>query len=229
MLEQASVLQQLLELSDPSYRDFHAKLIPTVPKEHIIGIRTPVLRRFAAAFSKTPEADSFLRTLPHTYYEENNLHAFLIERITDYDRALAAADAFLPYIDNWATCDFFSPRAFKMNTDRLLEPIYAWLASNRTYTVRFGLDMLMRYYLDERFDPKYLELAVAVPTEDYYLHMAVAWFFATALTKQYERTLPYFLQNRLDRQTHNKALQKTRESLRVPKERKEYLNTLKRA
>lgn len=228
MFEPSHLLQQLSALADPTYRDFHARLIPTVSKERILGVRTPVLRRFAVAFSTTHEAAAFLQALPHTYYEENNLHAFLIERMTDYDAALAATDAFLPHIDNWATCDCFSPRAFGKNTDRLLEPIHRWLASEETYTVRFGLNMLMRYYLDGRFDPKYLELAAAVPTEDYYLHMGVAWFFATALTKQYEWTLPYFLQNRLDRKTHNKALQKARESLRVPKERKDHLNTLKR-
>ncbi len=225
---EASPLAELVALADPAYRDFHASLIPNVPKEHILGVRTPVLRRFASEFSHRPEAYAFLRRLPHTYYEENNLHAFLIERMSDYACALRETTAFLPYIDNWATCDMFSPRVFKKRADALLPEICAWLVSTHTYTVRFGLNMLMRYYLEERFKEEYLALAAAVPTEEYYLHMMVAWFFATALTKQYEKTLPFFLENRLDVKTHNKAIQKARESRCIPEERKAFLKSLKR-
>lgn len=224
----SSPLTELLALADPTYRAFHAPLIPNIPRERILGVRTPVLRRFAAEFSHRPEAEAFLRTLPHTYYEENNLHAFLIERMSDYACVLRETNAFLPYIDNWATCDMFSPRVFKKHADELLPAIHTWLADRHTYTVRFGLNMLMRYYLDERFQEEYLALAAAVPTEEYYLHMMVAWFFATALTKQYEKTLPFFLDKRLDVKTHNKAIQKARESRCIPDERKAYLKRLKR-
>lgn len=218
----------LFALQDTSYKAFHEKLIPTVPCETVIGIRTPVLRRFAADYAKTPHAADFLATLPHTYYEENNLHAFLIEKIRDFDQALAALEAFLPHIDNWATCDAFAPKVFAKHTEALLPHIESWIASDRTYTVRYGLGTLMRYYLDEHFKPAYLTLAASVRSEEYYVNMMIAWFFATALAKQYDAALPILSEHRLDVWTHNKAIQKARESFRITDEQKVYLKTLKR-
>ena len=218
----------LFALQDTSYKTFHEKLIPTVPCETVIGIRTPVLRRFAADYAKTPDAADFLATLPHTYYEENNLHAFLIEKIRDFDQALAALEAFLPHIDNWATCDAFAPKVFAKHTEALLPHIESWIASDRTYTVRYGLGTLMRYYLDEHFKPAYLTLAAGVRSEEYYVNMMIAWFFATALAKQYDAALPILSEHRLDVWTHNKAIQKARESFRITDEQKAYLKTLKR-
>ena len=199
-----------------------------MPPETVIGIRTPVLRRFASDYAKTPDAAEFLASLPHTYYEENNLHAFLIEKIRDFDQALAALEAFLPYIDNWATCDALAPKVFAKHTDELLPHIESWIASEKTYTVRYGLGALMRYYLDEHFKPEYLTLAASVRSEEYYVNMMIAWFFATALAKQYDAALQILLEHKLDIWTHNKAIQKARESYRITDAQKAYLSTLKR-
>ena len=218
----------LFALQDTDYKAFHEKLIPTVPHETVIGIRTPVLRRFAAEYAKTPDAADFLASLPHDYYEENNLHAFLIEKIGDYAKALAALESFLPYIDNWATCDAFSPKVFAKHTDELLPHIRAWIASDEIYTVRYGLGTLMRYYLDEHFKPEYLLLAASVRSEEYYVNMMISWLFATALAKQYDAALQILLEHKLDVWTHNKAIQKARESFRVSDEQKTFLKTLKR-
>ena len=218
----------LFALQDTSYKAFHEKLIPTVPCETVIGIRTPVLRRFASDYAKTPDAAEFLASLPHAYYEENNLHAFLIEKIRDFDQALAALEAFLPYIDNWATCDTLAPKVFAKHTDELLPHIESWIASEKTYTVRYGLGALMRYYLDEHFKPEYLTLAAGVRSEEYYVNMMIAWFFATALAKQYDAALQILLEHKLDIWTHNKAIQKARESFRITDAQKVYLSTLKR-
>ena len=218
----------LFALQDTDYKAFHEKLIPTVPPETVIGIRTPVLRRFAAEYAKTPDAADFLASLPHDYYEENNLHAFLIEKIGDYAKTLAALESFLPYIDNWATCDALAPKVFAKHTDELLPHIRSWIASIKTYTVRYGLGALMRYYIDGHFKPEYLLLAASVRSEEYYVNMMIAWFFATALTKQYDAALPILLEHRLDVWTHNKAIQKARESFRVSDEQKMFLKTLKR-
>lgn len=218
----------LFVLQDTDYKAFHEKLIPTVPSETVIGIRTPVLRRFAAEYAKTPDAADFLASLPHDYYEENNLHAFLIEKIGDYEKALAALESFLPYIDNWATCDALAPKVFAKHADELLPHIRSWIASDKTYTVRYGLGALMRYYLDEHFKPEYLLLAASVRSEEYYVNMMISWFFATALAKQYDAALQILLEHKLDVWTHNKAIQKARESFRVSDEQKVYLKTLKR-
>lgn len=218
----------LFALQDINYKAFHEKLIPTVPPETVIGIRTPVLRRFASDYAKTPDAAEFRASLPHAYYEENNLHAFLIEKIRDFDQALAALEAFLPYIDNWATCDAFAPKVFAKHTDELLPHIESWIASEKTYTVRYGLGALMRYYLDEHFKPEYLTLAAGVRSEEYYVNMMIAWFFATALAKQYDAALQILLEHKLDVWTHNKAIQKARESFRITDAQKAYLSTLKR-
>ena len=211
-----------------NFQAFHEKLIPTVPPETVIGIRTPVLRRFASDYAKTPDAAEFRASLPHAYYEENNLHAFLIEKIQDFDQALAALEAFLPYIDNWATCDALAPKVFAKHTDELLPHIESWIASEKTYTVRYGLGALMRYYLDEHFKPEYLTLAAGVRSEEYYVNMMIAWFFATALAMQYDAALHILSEHRLDVWTHNKTIQKARESFRITDAQKAYLSTLKR-
>ena len=207
-------------MQDCSYRDFHSRLMPTVEKERIIGIRTPQLRRFSKTVG---EAGSFLKELPHYYYEENNLHAFLIAEIKDFDVCLAAVEAFLPYIDNWATCDGLRPKVFAKNTDRLLPRIRVWLASGHPYTVRFGMEMLMCYYLDAQFNPVHLEWVASVSSEEYYVNMMAAWYFATALAKQYDAVLPFIEQRRLSPWVHQKTIQKACESYRITPQQKEYL------
>ncbi len=224
---ESDVQARLFALQDLPYRDFQCKLMPTVDPARVIGVRTPALRQLAREYEKSPDAAAFLLALPHEYYEENNLHGFLIERIKDYDACVAAVDAFLPYVDNWATCDLISPNAFKKNLPALLESIRRWLASAHTYTIRFGIEMLMRFYLDAHFDPSYLALPAAVRSKEYYVNMMIAWYFATALAKQYDAALPYIEQRRIDAWTHNKAIQKAVESYRVTDEQKAYLRTLK--
>jgi len=221
------VLRRLFELRDLKYKEFACKLMPTVNPETVIGVRTPNLRKYAREFSKTQEASEFLKILPHGYYEENNLHGFIIETIRDYDAVVAALDEFLPYIDNWATCDLISPKIFKKHLPELYEKIKDWLISGRTYTVRFGIGMLMSFYLDDAFRPEILELVAAIRSEEYYVRMMIAWYFATALSKQYEAAVPYIREQRLEKWTHNKAIQKAVESYRVSDEVKVYLRTLK--
>lgn len=221
------VQEQLFSMQDLGYRDFHSRLMPTVDKARVIGVRTPQLRKFAKEFAKTPEAAEFLRQLPHTYYEENNLHGFLIAGMKDFDECLAAMEEFLPYIDNWATCDLISPKVFQKHLPKLLLSIRRWIRSDRPYTVRFGIGMLMSFYLDEAFEPEYPELVASVRSEEYYVNMMIAWYFATALAKQYEAALPYIEGRRLDLWCHNKAIQKSVESYRITPEQKDYLKTLK--
>lgn len=222
------VTEMLAALTDESYRDFHAKLIPTVPKERILGVRIPRIRALAKEISGTPAADSFLTILPHDYYDENNLHAFLIERVKDFDTALELTEAFLPYIDNWATCDSFIPPVYKKKAELLLPHLERWIQSDRVYTVRYAIGLYMGLFLDERFDDKYPALVAAVRSDEYYVNMMRAWYFATALDKQYNSVIGYFTENRLDVWTHNKAIQKARESYRIPVDTKEYLKSLKR-
>ena len=222
-----TVQARLFALQDLIYRDFQCKLMPTVNPDTVIGVRTPELRKFAKAFGKEPEAAEFLSILPHQYYEENNLHGFLIETMKDYDRVIAALDAFLPYVDNWATCDLMSPKIFKKHLPKLREQIRVWMASSHPYTVRFGMEMLMTFYLDEAFLPEYLDWVAGVQSEEYYVRMMVAWFFATALAKQYDAALPYLREHRLEPWTHNKAIQKALESYRITEEQKVYLRGLK--
>ena len=223
----AVILERLLALQDNAYQAFQSKLIPTKSPETIIGVRTPLLRKLAKELAGTPQAESFLRTLPHTYYEENNLHAFLVERIRDYDTALAETEAFLPYIDNWATCDCFSPKAFAKHKAELIVPIRRWLKSDQLYTVRYAMGMLMRYYLDEEFRPEYLAWVAGVHSGEYYLNMMRAWFFATALAKQPDAALPWLTERRLDVWTHNKTIQKAGESFRISPEMKQQLRKLR--
>lgn len=224
---EARIRARLFEMQDVQYREFTAKLIPTVSPERIIGVRTPDLRSYAAELSKTEDAAAFLALLPHRYHEENTLHGFLIGRIADYDACVAALDAFLPYVDNWATCDSIRPRCFKRNLSRLIGEIRRWMVSEQTYTIRFGVEMLMCFYLDGAFDPVYLDWVAALRSEEYYVNMMIAWFFATALAKQWDASLPVIEARRLDPWVHNKAIQKAVESYRIPADRKNLLRTRK--
>lgn len=226
--EAESVLREkLFALQDLKYREFNSKLMPTVDPETVIGVRTPDLRKLAKEFAKTPQAVEFMKCLPHEYYEENNVHGFIIETIKDYDEAIAQLEIFLPYIDNWATCDLISPKVFKKHLPELLEKIKEWTKSGETYTVRFGIEMLMSHYLDAEFKAEYLEIPASVKSDEYYVNMMIAWYFATALAKQYDAALPYIENARLDKWTHNKAIQKAVESYRITAEQKAYLKTLK--
>lgn len=222
-----SILDELFALQDKTYQAFQSKLMPTISPETIIGVRTPLLRKLAKELSGTPQAEEFLHVLPHAYYEENNLHAFLVEKIRDYDTALTETEAFLPYIDNWATCDCFCPKAFARHKEALLGPIRRWLDSGRVYTVRYAIGMLMRYYLDEAFRPEYLAWVAGIQSEEYYINMMRAWYFATALAKQPEATLPWLMDRKLDTWTHNKTIQKAIESYRISPEQKQQLRGLR--
>ena len=208
-------MEKLFAMQDADYRDFHAKLIPNIPYETIIGVRTPALRAFSKEFWKSAEKDDFMSHLPHTYYEENNLHGFLIEFIRDFDETVAALDAFLPYVDNWATCDMMNPKSLKKDKAALLAVIRRWLASDHAYTVRFGIKTLMQYCLGEDFRAEYAEMVLAVESEEYYVNMMRAWYFATALAFQYEAILPLLAENRMDVFTHNKTIRKAVESFRI--------------
>lgn len=222
------VRKQLFELQDLEYKAFHSRLMPTIDPETIIGVRTPVLRKFAREMSKSGSVEEFLNDLPHRYYEENNLHGFLIESIKDYDKCLAEMDRFLPYVDNWATCDLMRPKVFKKNPEALLPKIKEWLASDKTYVIRYAIGALMTYFLDEHFKVEYAEAVAAVESEEYYVKMMVAWYFATALAKQWDAILPFIEGWRLKKWNHNKAIQKAIESYRITAEQKDYLRTLKR-
>lgn len=221
------ISEELFALQDTEYQTFQSKLMPTIPPETVIGVRTPLLRKRAKELAGTPQAEHFLQSLPHRYYEENNLHAFLIEQIRDYDTALAETERFLPYINNWATCDCFCPKVFAKHKEELLIPLRRWLGSDQTYTVRYAMGMLMRYYLDEDFQPEYLAWVAGVHSEEYYLNMMRAWYFATALAKQPDAALPWLTDRRLDVWTHNKTIQKAAESYRIPPEMKQQLRELR--
>ena len=220
------IKNDLLLMQDKTYKDFHSKLMPTINPDSIIGIRVPVLRDYAKKLFKENSIESlnsFLKNLPHEFYEENNIHAFIIEKINNFDECIFYLENFLPYIDNWATCDMLNPKIFKTNCEKLLEKIYQWINSDSVYTVRFAIGMLMRYFLDEKFETKYLDLVTSINSEEYYINMMRAWFFATALAKQYEQTFPYIKNYSLDKWTHNKTIQKANESFRITKEQKEEL------
>ena len=218
---------ELFKMQDMDYRDFNSKLIPTVDKESMIGIRTPDLRKYAKQFGKSSDAIEFLQTLPHKYFDENQLHAFIISEIKDFKNCIDEINRFLPYIDNWATCDQLSPKVFKKHHNELLEYIKDWLKSDKVYTLRFGIGMLMEHFLDEDFDILYPEMVSKIRSGEYYINMMIAWYFATALAKQYESVIPFIENNSLDVWTHNKAIQKAVESLRISDEKKEYLKSLK--
>lgn len=216
----------LWALKDEEYGDFCSRLTPGLMRQQIIGVRTPCLRKLAKELSSWDGIDTFLQDLPHYYYEENQLHSFLISAIKDFDICLAEVEKFLPYVDNWAVCDQLSPPVFKKHKKDLLDNIGKWLSCEHEYTVRFGLGMLMRYYLDEDFDPSYLELAASVHSEYYYSNMMLAWYFATALAKQYPAAVAYLQEVRLSPWVHNKTIRKAIESYRISDEQKAYLRTL---
>lgn len=222
------IQERLFALQDLGYRAFTAPLVPGVDRDRIIGVRTPAVRRLAKELCREGTAEEFLRQLPHAFFEENGLHAAILCREHDFDRCLDEVERFLPYVDNWATCDGLSPGVFRRHRDRLLERIPIWLSSLHCYTVRFGIGMLMAHFLDEAFEPRFLDWVSAVRSEEYYVNMMSAWYFATALAKQYEAALPYLEDRKLDRWTHNKTIQKAIESFRVPEAHKSYLRNLKR-
>lgn len=222
-----AIQDKLYALQDKKYRDFQGKLIPTVDPKTIIGVRTPDLRTLAKELAKQEDIGTFLDTLPHTYFDENQLHAFILSELKDYDQCIVRVNAFLPYTDNWATCDQLSPKAFKKHKTELLKEIKTWLKSDATYTVRFAVGMLMQHYLDDDFNTAYPKLVAAIKSDEYYINMMRAWYFATALAKQYDAIIPYIEQKKLDPWTHNKAIQKAVESYRITPEQKEYLKTFR--
>ncbi len=222
-----SLQKQLFELQDLKYRDFHSKLLPGIDKEKIIGIRTPQLRKFAKEFAKTEEEVLFLQELPHTYYEENNLHMMLVSWMKDYGACLKEVRRFLPYIDNWATCDLPLPKCFEKHKTELLPEIQSWIMDTHTYTIRYGIGVLMRLYLDEAFLPEFPELVAQVRSEEYYVNMMIAWYMSTALAKQWETIIPYIEQKKLPEWVHRKTIQKAVESYRITPEQKAYLKTFR--
>ncbi|MBQ6059706.1 MAG: DNA alkylation repair protein [Clostridia bacterium] len=221
------IVAELFRLQDKKYAALQARILPTVETGRIIGVRTPELRMFARKLCKEEGVDAFLTDLPHPYFDEDQLHALLISLEKDFDKCMAEVEAFLPFVDNWATCDQLSPKAFKKEPEKLLIPIRTWIKSDRAYTVRFAIGMLMQHFLDDAFSPDYADMVAELRTEEYYVNMMIAWYFATALAKQYEAILPYLEEKRLGDWTHNKAIQKSVESYRITAEQKAYLKTLR--
>lgn len=226
-MTEPEIRKELFAMRDPVYREFQIKLIPTVDPDRVIGVRTPQLRAVAKEYVKRDDIAGFLTDLPHAFFDEDQLHAFILSAMKDYDACMEGVCAFLPYIDNWATCDQLSPKVFRKHRPALLEQIEEWLKSPDTYTVRFAAGMLMEHFLDEDFDSAYPEMVAAISSDEYYINMMRAWYFATALAKQYDAVLPYIENKRLDDWTHNKAIQKSVESRRITEEQKAYLKSLK--
>ena len=222
-----TIKEELLKLQDNEYRKLQISTIPNVDPESIIGVRTPELRKFAKELFKSSNYEDFINDLPHKYFDENQLHAFIISEIKDYDKCLYEFNKFLPYIDNWATCDQSTPKAFSKNKDKLINEIKKWIKSKETYTIRFGVSMLMRNFLDDNFKEEYLEMVSKIRSNEYYVNMMIAWFFATALAKKYDSTIKYIENKKLDTWVHNKTIQKAIESYRVSEEHKKYLRGLK--
>ena len=222
-----SIKAKLYELSDEKYAEFQAKLTPNVDRELFIGVRVPDVRKLAKNLYKSGKYEKFISELPHKYYDENMLHGLILSEFKNYDECIEEVDKFLPYVDNWAVCDIMSPKCFKKNKDKLMNKIVEWTRSNATYTSRFGIEMLMTHYLDEDFNRAYLDIPAAARSEEYYVKMMVAWFFATALAKQWDDTVPYLEARVLVPWTHNKTIQKACESYRITDEQKQYLRTLK--
>lgn len=216
----------LFSMQDDGYRAFQCRLMPTVDAEAVIGVRTPLVRKYAKKIAGSATTDTFLQALPHQYYEENNLHAFLIEEIKNFDDCIAALNAFLPCVDNWATCDSMNPKILGKHKEKLLDAVESWLSSHHTYAVRFGIKMLMTWFLDADFSPTHLEKVANVHSEEYYIKMMISWYFATALAKQYDTTLPYLEKHQLSPWIHTKTIQKATESYRLTEEQKVYLRTL---
>lgn len=221
------VYERLTACGNEQYRDFQSKLVPNIPKETMLGVNTPDMRRIAREIRGTEEAEAFLMELPHRYFEENLVHFFLVAMIRDFDECVQAVERFLPYVDCWPVCDQSTPKVFTKNHEKLLPLIQKWIGSDHVYTARFGIRMLMNEFLGEDFEPEYLDWVAAVKGEDYYIRMMVAWFFATALTKRYDESVVYIEERRLSPWTHKKAIQKAIESFRVSDAHKEYLKTLR--
>ena len=221
------ILAELFRLHDKTYAALQSKLLPTVETGRIIGVRTPELRTFAKKLVKDKDINLFLTSLPHQYFDENQLHAFIISQEKDFDKCITEIEAFLPFIDNWAACDQLSPKVFKKEPEKLLPYIFKWIRSDKVYTVRFAIGMLMQNFLDERFETKYADMVAAIRTDEYYINMMIAWYFATALAKQYDLIIPYLEDKKLDDWTHNKTIQKSIESNKITSDQKNYLKTLK--
>jgi 3-methyladenine DNA glycosylase AlkD len=221
------IVKELFEMQDEKYRDFQSALIPGSDLEKVIGIRTPLLRKYAKNLP-LEDAKAFLLELPHEYFDENQLHAFIVSEIKDIDACIKEVNTFLPYVDNWATCDQMSPVIFKKHKDKLLVEVKRWIASSETYTVRFGIKMLMQHFLDEDFNLEYPKMVAKIQSEEYYVKMMIAWYFATALAKQYDSVIPFIEEGRLEKWTHNKAIQKSIESYRITTDKKKYLRSLKK-
>lgn len=223
----AEIQERLFEMQDVEYQAFQCKLMPTVEPDSVIGVRMPQLRQFAKEIAKREDIGDFLEQLPHQYYEENNLHGLIVEAMKDYDLCIAQLDRFLPYVNNWATCDMMSPKIFKKHLSQLLQPIQRWMAAEDVYMVRFGIGMLMKFYLDDAFEPEYLEWVAAIQSDEYYINMMIAWYFATALAKQYDSTIPFLEKRQLSTWVHNKTIQKAVESYRIKEDQKTYLRTFR--
>lgn len=223
-----NIQKRLFELSDEKNADFSAKLTPGIDREKILGVRIPASRKLAKEIIKENEHKDFLNSLPHKYYDENILHSILISEIKDYDECIKYVDEFLPYVDNWAVCDTMSPKAFKNKHERLMNDILRWVDSDQTYTIRFGLKILMAHFLDNYFKKEYLKIPAKIKSDEYYINMMIAWFYATALAKQWDSTIVYIENGVLDKWVHNKTIQKARESYRITAEQKEYLKSLKK-
>ena len=226
-MKKTDLHKELKKLQDLKYRDMQIKIIPTVDADSIIGVRTPELKAMAKEILKSGDYTDFLNDLPHKYFEENQLHAFIISGMKDADECFEELEKFLPYVDNWATCDQMSPKIFKKHKEELLKRVKVWIASDEPYTIRFGVSMLMEHFLDDDYDTKYPVMVAKLRSDEYYVNMMIAWYFATALAKQYDSILPYIEKKKLDKWTHNKAIQKSVESYRITDEQKAYLKTLK--
>lgn len=226
-MKKTDLHKELKKLQDLKYRDMQIKIIPTVDADSIIGVRTPELKAMAKEILKSGDYTDFLNDLPHKYFEENQLHAFIISGMKDADECFEELEKFLPYVDNWATCDQMSPKIFKKYKEELLKRVKVWIASDEPYTIRFGVSMLMEHFLDDDYDTKYPAMVAKLRSDEYYVNMMIAWYFATALAKQYDSILPYIEKKKLDKWTHNKAIQKSVESYRITDEQKTYLKTLK--
>jgi len=222
------ILERLIALQDLKYRDFSASLTPNVDKSYFIGVRVPNVRKLAKEIKNTPEAKEFIKALPHKYFDENMLHGLLLSEIKDYEECLVEVDRFLPYVDNWAVCDIMSPKVFAKRKTAFIDEIIKWSKSNETYRVRFAIGQLMGLYLDEDFKEEYLEIPSKIISDEYYINMMIAWYYATALAKQWDSTIKYLENNTLPVWVHNKTIQKARESFRITPKQKEYLKSLKR-
>lgn len=221
-----NIIEELFALQDLKYRSFNSKLIPTVDPELVIGVRTPALRKLANEYNKSEESKAYIHSLPHKYYEENNLHAFLIEKIKNFDECIAALNLFLPYVDNWATCDSMKPPVLAKNREKLLPQIWKWLESDSIYTVRYAINLLMSYFLDDCFSPVFPERVAAVVSEEYYINMMIAWYFATGFAKQYESFIPYLEKHILPPVVEKMTVRKACESFRITADQKEYIKSI---